>query len=115
MTLPIELLLALSLIGQQVAENLFSPFVSGQWMRIVALAVCVGLTFGAQTLGLKGLEGFSPLQVAVLGIAAGLGSNVIHGLLARFAPGSNVAPLAGILTKLANHTPPPAVPPATNK
>ena len=97
--------------GQQVTENLLGPFLDGELMRVASIGVCVGLMFGAQSLGLTGLEGFTALQVAIMGVAAGLGSNQLHGVLERFAPASLKAPLAGILTRLANRPTPPPAPP----
>ena len=107
MNLPLELLLALSLVSQQVTENLLGPFLSGHMMRLASIGVCVGLTFGAKELGLQDLQGFTPLQSTILGVMAGLGSNQLHALLQHFAPGNGAAPIAGILQRLAGRAVPP--------
>lgn len=97
LNLPLELLLGLSLLSQQVTENLFGPFFGGPFMRLVALGVCVGLAFAAWYVGIFGP--ILPLQVAVYGVIAGLGSNVLHGLLNMVAPDANRAPLAGLMKR----------------
>ena len=97
MNLPVELLLTISLLGQQVSENLLSPFLSGRWMKLAAILMSVVLFFGAWVLDLNGAAVYTAVQVVVLGIFAGLGSNVVNGLLNRFAPTSKDAPLAGVL------------------
>ncbi len=109
MNLPIEFLLALSLLGQQVSENLLGTLISGTLMRLAAIGVCIGLAFGAGQLGFDALAGYTTLQTIVLGAFAGLGSNVLHGFLVRFAPGANSAPLLGFLGTLSiRSSPPPA-------
>lgn len=100
MNLPIEFLLALSLLGQQVSENILGPFLNGALMRLAAIGVCMGMAFGAAELGFDALSGYTTVQTLVLGAFAGLGSNVIHGLLEANAPGANRAPLLGILSNL---------------
>lgn len=87
-------LAALSLISQQVTENLFGPFLSGPIMRVVALGVAVGLGYGAWTLGLFGPIPMS--QALVYGGISGLGSSVVHGLLNHFAPAANDSPLLSV-------------------
>ena len=104
-----SILLALSVVGQQVAENLFGTFVRGPAMRLVAIGSTVGLAIGAWHLGLEALAPYTLGKVVVLGVAAGLGSNVVHALLGRFAPGANDATL-GTLVKNAMAPLPPTIP-----
>ena len=111
MNLPIELLLAISLAGQQISENLLSTLLTGPLMKLAAIGVSVGLTFGAWTMGIEGLARFSVEQVAVLGVFAGLGSNVMHAILARIAPSNTATPFVGVLANLRkNRTPRPPAP-----
>jgi len=112
MNLPLELLAALSLAGQQVTENLLGGwFPKGAQMRLASIAVTIGLTFAAKELGLEGLAGSTPGQVAILGVFAGLGANVTHALFSRYAPVTKDSPLTDIVKKLAQpNAPPPAAP-----
>ena len=107
MTLPIELLLAISLASQQVTENLLGPWVKKEYMRVAAIGITVGLTFAAWTIGMDGLEGLPAGKVAVLGVVAGLGSNVTHALLNRFAPSNKNNAVIGLLSKLKVEPPAP--------
>ena len=100
MQLPIEILLALSMIGQQVTENLLGPIISGHLMRLAANLVTTGLAFAGWQLGLEGQNGLPPENVAILGALAGLQSNVVHALLARFAPANTSSPLIGLLSNI---------------
>ena len=114
MNLPTELLAALALAGQQVAENLFGPYLKGQLMRLTAIGITVGLAYGAWYMGLAGLSDLPAGKVGILGAFAGLGSNLVHGLMVRFAPASLQAPLAGMLARLRiNGTNGGTAPPAT--
>ena len=92
---------ALSVAGQQVSENLLGPFFHAHLMRVAAIGVSIGLTFGARELGLLGLDGLTTVQTVVLGGFAGFGSSQVHALLAKVAPGNVSAPLGGILAKMA--------------
>ena len=93
----IQYFLTLSLVSQQVTENVLGTLLQGPAMRLAALAVTVGLAFSAQALGLAGLEAYSPAKIIVLGVAAGLGSNVVHALVNQYAPGAKKATLLGFL------------------
>ena len=106
MNLPLEVLAALSLAGQQVTENLLGPYLKGHWARIGALGVTIGLAFAARELDIDGLKDLSSVRVLVLGLFAGLGANVTHALLNRFAPSNKGAPLATLL----EHLRPPTTP-----
>jgi hypothetical protein len=116
MNLPIEVLLAVSAIGARVAEELFGAYLKGTPMKLAAIGVTVGLTYGAWSLGLEGMADLSLRTVGVLGVFAGLGSPVVHGLLVRFAPASLRSPVTGVLARLRNNgtaAPPTAPTPPT--
>ena len=100
MSLPletIETLLVISPVSQQVTENLLGPFFSGPVMRLFSLGAAIGLTYGLGYLGVLGIDSYDPIHTLVLGVFAGLGSNVVHALLHKVAPDSNASPLAAIL------------------
>ena len=97
MTLPVEFLLILAALSQQVTENFFGPYLDGPKMKFVSLAVCIGLAFAAWAVGFAELAGRPWPHVLALGAFAGLGSNVVHGLVRHFAPEANSAPLATLL------------------
>lgn len=97
MDIPLELLGAISLAGERVTEEFLGPFLTGRWMKLAAILACVGLAYGAWVVDLNGLAASSALQVLVLGVFAGLGSNLLHSFLVLWAPDSKKAPLAGVL------------------
>ena len=101
---PTEFLVAmtgLSVVNQQVVENVFGPFLHAHLMRVASIGTGVGLAFGVQELGLFNMDALTTMQTVTLGAISGLGSNVVHALWERFAPGSGNAPVLGILSKLA--------------
>ena len=106
MNLPIETLAVLSLVGQQVTENLLGLYVKKEWMKLAAIGVTIGLAFVGWQLDVDGLKGLDASKVAILGLLAGLGSNVTHALFSRFIPSSKGAPIAGLLGRLRPPAPP---------
>jgi hypothetical protein len=113
MNLPLEVLAALFLAGQQITENLLGPSVKGHWMRVAAIGITVGLTYLAWALEVEGLKGLPGEKVAMLGVLAGLGSNVFHAVLKKVAPSNTAAPLVTLLDFLRPPSPPPPAPPAS--
>ena len=92
---------ALAVVNEQVVENVFGTFIHAHLMRVAAIGTGVGLAFGVQQLGLLNMDALTTWQTVALGGISGLGSNVVHSLWEKFAPGSGNAPVLGILGKLA--------------
>ena len=120
------LLAILTVAGQQAAEHLFGGLFSGGFMRYVAIGTTVGLAFVLKILAPDlGIPEFGWVETAVIGVLAGLGSNVFHGILSSRAPGANKGTLVDgfrslgtWLSRLAPQPPPapppvPPVPPAS--
>lgn len=101
---PAEFLVAVSglaFVNQQVTENIFGPWLHAHLMRLASIGVGVGMAFGLQEIDLMGMGALPLSQTLVMGGLSGLGSNVVHALWERFAPGNTNAPVAGILANLA--------------
>ena len=113
MTIPVELLLALCALSQLVTENLFGAFLRAEFLKLVAIGVGFGLTYGAWILGLEGLAEHPASHIYVMGIAVGLGSTVVNGVLKQWFPAARATPLAGILRNLNRPPAPPTQPPAS--
>ena len=106
MNLSLETLGVLSLVGQQVTENLLGLHLKKEWMKLAAIGVTIGLAFVGWQLDVDGLKGLDAGKVAILGLLAGLGSNVTHALFSHFIPSSKGAPIAGLLEKMRPPAPP---------
>ena len=90
----------LTIAGQQAAEQIFGGIVKGAWMRYLALATTIGLAFAAKILAEDlGLPEYGWGQTAVVGVLAGLGSGVWHGVISARFPGANKATISGAVGK----------------
>ena len=99
MNLPIETLLILAAVSQQASEHMLGSFLQGYQMKFASLGMGVVTAFVFWVLDLQGMAAYSYLSVAALGVLAGLGSNVVHGLIEKFTPAANAKPLLGVLAK----------------
>jgi len=95
--LPIELILIMSAISQQATEHLFGAFLDGYKIKFASLGMGVATAFGFYALNVQGMGAYTYTSVIALGVLSGLGSNVVHGLLNRFAPAANAKPLTGVV------------------
>jgi hypothetical protein len=93
-------LVGISTAGEQVAENLWGGFVKGPIMRYLAIVTTIGIAYAAWALDVGPLEGLSPIKVAVYGVFAGLGSNVIHSVFGAVLPGTRNATLSGAVAQV---------------
>ena len=94
----------LSAINQQVVENVFGAYVQGRYMKLLAVASGIAVTFGAWELAslVPDLASIAALKwggVLALGFFVGTGSNLVHGLVNRLAPDAKALPLLSLPKK----------------
>ena len=109
---------ALTLAGQQVAEHLFGGFFHGARMKYLALLTTVAISYGVWALGWGPAAGWDAARVGVLGAFAGMGTNVLDGLVKRFAPAAKDATLskaAATFLARAPAAPAPPIPPSPRR
>lgn len=109
---------ALSLLGQQAANQLFGAYLKGFKMQVAAWLTTIALAFLINWLNPPGVDfaDWNVTQTAITGALAGLGSNVVHVILARIAPGSKKFSLSQVLMDVLNtvkNAGAPGAPPAT--
>lgn len=109
-------LLLLAWANEQVVENALGSYLSGRWIKLGSLGTGVGITFAAWYLAklvpeLAPLAALKPGGVVALGFVVGLGSNTVHALLGRIAPGAGSFPLLK-MPEIRLGVAPPAAPPA---
>ena len=105
-------LTALSLAGQQAAEHLFSGLVKGAYMKYLAIATTVGVTYACWILGWGPMATWGAAQVGVAGVLAGMGSNVLDAFLGRLFPAAKAATLSKAAARVLFRPPGPPIPPS---
>jgi len=90
----------LSVAGEQTAEQLFGGLLKAQWMRLIALLVTIGLACGTKVLAQDlRLPEYGWGQTIIIGVIAGLGSNIWHGFIKQYLPGANKGTMSGSLAE----------------
>ena len=106
---------ALSLAGQQVAEHLFGGFIHGAYMKYLAILTTVGLCYASWALGWGPILEWDAGRVGILGVVAGLGSNILDavmGLVIPKAKGSTISKAAAAFLSRPSAPPGPPIPPS---
>jgi hypothetical protein len=109
---------ALTLAGQQVAEHLFGGLIHGAQMKYLALLTTVAISYGVWALAWGPIADWDAIRVGVLGVFAGMGTNVLDGLVKRYAPAAKDATLskaAATFLARAPASPRPPLPPSPGR
>ena len=85
------LLVFLAGLNERVAEEFFGGWLSGRYIKVLALATGIALVYGTYVIApsvpvLGPIREIDPRWLWALGLLIGFGSHILHALLGRVAP-----------------------------
>ena len=95
----VVILVVISGLNQQVAENVFGPYFGGRWMKFIAIGTGIAFMFAAKELAgevpdLAALKEIDTKGLISFGVMVGFGSQAVHALFSKYLPDTKKDPLA---------------------